>query len=313
MSPAQGKHTMNTIRITSFWACLATVVFKLGPVMGTEISSGDNSEMAAVRAAGRNYLAALRRHDTEELLRSWTVNGDYIDAAGRKAKAREWFGRNVAAPRPAQTTENNIQTVQSEIRFITPTVAIEDGAYDGGDAPDGTEVTGRFTAVWVKQDGRWLLDSLRESTTTTPSRSENLKPLEWLVGEWVGISDDSEILVSSRWSDTGNYIIRELAVIGDDSQATGTERIGWDPSAREFKSWTFDSQDGRGEGRWKRDGDNWVVDIKEVTADGKEATTSAIVTPVGSDQYVWEVRSSKVGDQNLAPRRIEFTRAPDSE
>jgi uncharacterized protein (TIGR02246 family) len=248
----------------------------------------------------------------EALARLWTEEGDYVDASGRKIKARDLIGTNATARR-AVRRQDVVDTVQSEIRFITPNVAIEDGTYDCGDEAGETEATGRFTAVWVKQNDRWLLDSVRESITTTPPRSENLKPLEWLVGEWVGVSEDSVILVSSRWSDTGNYIIREHAVIGDGGEVTGTERIGWDPSAREFRSWTFDSQDGRGEGRWKREGDRWVVDTTEVTADGKKATTSTLVTPGGEDQYVWEVKSSKIGDQNVAPQRVKFTRAPEAE
>jgi uncharacterized protein (TIGR02246 family) len=303
---------MHMTRGITFWACVATMVFELGTAAGGEAPAGDEGEMAAVRAAGREYVAAALRNDTEALRRSWTEEGDYIDATGRKVKARELIGTKAPARSAARAPEV-VDAVQSEIRFITPKVAIEDGTYDCGTEDGGSEATGRFTAVWVKQGDRWLLDSLRESTTATPPRREELKPLEWLVGEWVGVADDSVILVSSRWSDSGNYIIRELAVIGDGGEVTGTERIGWDPAANEFKSWTFDSQDGRGESRWKLDGDRWVIETTDVTADGKKATTSAIVTRAGDDQYVWEVKSSKVGDQNVPQRRVQFTRAPEVE
>ena len=183
--------------------------------------------------------------------------------------------------------------------------------HDCGTAGDGGVISGRYTAVWVKRDGRWLLDSLREATTAATPRNENLKPLEWLLGEWVGATDDSEILVSARWSDGGNYIIREFALRGDGGETTGTERIGWDPTSGEFRSWTFDSQDGRGEGRWKQDGSRWLVETTEVMGDGKKASTLAAVTPGGDGHYVWEVRSSKIGNQNVPSRRVKFTRTPE--
>ena len=93
---------------------------------------------------------------------------------------------------------------------------------------------------------------------------------------------------------------------------TATERIGWDPVSREIKSWTFDSQDGRGEGRWKQDGTRWLVETKEVMGDGQEASTVAVVTP-SDGNYVWEVKSSKISKQDLPKRHIKFTRAPEVE
>ncbi|MCI0333951.1 MAG: nuclear transport factor 2 family protein [Planctomycetes bacterium] len=301
---------MNGPREVLFWACFAATGLGMTVVACAEVENATNEETAAVRAAARDYVAAVRRNDTETMLRAWTESGDYVDAAGQVVTAHELIRKHAAAPRRAQSP-GHIAMPKSSLRFITRNVAIEDGTYDRGTEDDGGVVTRRFTAVWVKRDGRWLLDSLRESATTSPPRNERLKPLEWLIGEWVGKADDSTMIVSSRWSDGGNYIIREFAILGEGGDVTGTERIGWDSAAGEFKSWIFDSQDGRGEGRWKRDGDRWLVDITEVTADGKKALTSAVVAPKGDGQYVWEVKTSKVGNENIAPRRVTFTRAPE--
>jgi len=302
---------MHRPREILFWECVALASYLPGVAARAEETETADAEAAAVRAAARDYATAVGCGDTEALLRTWTKNGDYVDATGRLFHAHELIRMMSAAPRANKTSED-VAPSKSSLRFIAPSVAIEDGTYDAGYANDGSVMQGHFTAVWVKRDGRWMLDSLREAAIASPTRDEHLMPLAWLLGEWVGKTDDSVVFVSARVSDRGNYIIREFGILGG-GEATATERIAWDPSSGEFKSWTFDSQDGRGEGCWKRDGNRWLIETKEVMGDGKPATTSAIVTPDGEGQYVWEVKNSKVGDQSVPPRRVKFTRAPDVE
>lgn len=289
------------------WACAALVCLNL-----CAASRAEETESAAVRAAARDYAAAVGRAETEALLRAWTKDGDYVDANGQSFRAHEMIRKMAAAPR-ADNSPYNVAPPKSSLRFITPTVAIEDGTYDCGNADDGSAISGHFTAVWVKRENRWLLDSLREAATQSRPSDEHLKPLEWLLGEWVGKSDGSVMLVSAHISDRGNHIIREFGVLGEGGEATATERIAWDPISGDFKSWTFDSQDGRGEGSWKRDGNRWLVTTTEVMGDGKSATTSAIITPINNDQFVWEAKNSKVGDQDVPSHRVKFTRAPEVE
>ena len=45
---------------------------------------------------------------------------------------------------------------------------------------------------------------------------------------------------------------------------SGTQRIGWDPLKRQFKTWIFDSEGGHGEGYYTRNGDQWVVKTEGV-------------------------------------------------
>jgi hypothetical protein len=208
----------------------------------------------------------------------------------------------------------------SMLRFITPDVAIEDGTTDSGTSGDGSDVHGRFTAVWVKRDGRWLLDSLRETTSTSPRFNEKLKPLAWLLGEWVGTTDDAAILVSSHWSNDGNYIVREFLVRRDGREdISATQRIGWDSSTEKIRCWTFDSQGGTSEGTWKRDGARWLVDSTEVLADGKKSKSSVALVPGDDGKFVaevksdWDAHDGKAAGLKLATLRVEFTRAPEEQ
>ena len=271
-----------------------------------------DKDKAAIRAAARDYISAVRSGDVEAMLRTWTKDGDYVDAAGQKYRASDLIRKQIGKPRP-KYAPGQFQDAETSLRFVAPNVAIEEGAYDAGVADDGAAAIGRFTAVWVKQNDKWQLDSLREAVATAPVKNERLQPLEFLLGEWTATTDDAVILVSTHWSSSGNYLVREFAISGNGGDVTGTERIGWDADAGEIRSWTFDSQDGRGEARWKREGNRWLVETKDIMADGAKTSTSATITPVTDGQIVWESGSAKVKNQDIKPRRLKFTRAAENE
>lgn len=294
-------------------ACVALVSLGVSVAECAEDSAVHQREIDAIRAAAKDYLAAMRRGDFEAMHKMWTPDGDYIDAAGQVFKVHDLMRRQ-ATTRQSGGATTEVPLPESTLRFITPDVAIEDGSTEYGTRSDGRVETGRFTAVWVKRDGRWLLDSLREATTSSQPVNANLLPLEWLIGEWVGTTDNSAIFVSSRWSEGGSYIVREFLVRSDDGEVvTGTEHIGWEPIAGQIKSWTFDSQGGVGEGRWRRDGNRWRVDSADATADGKKSKTSAVYAPGDDGRFVWEVTDAKLEGMGMPPSRVEFKRAVENE
>jgi uncharacterized protein (TIGR02246 family) len=292
-----------------FLACIALAALATTTPAYGQAATDSRDETNAVRAAAKAYVEAVRRGDVEAIRRMWTPDGDYVDASGRATKAQDLLRDLQGAP-PSSAKPIDAPTSTSSLRFITPDVAIEDGISNVGEPGSGSDAASRFSAVWVKRDRRWLLDSVREAVATSPASSDHLHPLQWLLGEWVGQSGDSVVLVSSHWSEGGNYIVRDFVFLSEgDDALTGTQRIGWDPSVGKIKSWMFDSNGGSGEGYWRRDGQRWIVDSEEVMPDGKRASASTIFTPGDANHFVWEVQSAKVGDMDLPPRRVEFKRA----
>jgi uncharacterized protein (TIGR02246 family) len=292
----------------------ATVIAVTVNALGAITSNADER---AIRAAGREYVAAKQRGDLEALRKMWTPDGDYIDAAGQVFKAQDLMREQTATP-PANSTTADLPTLDSSIRLISPEVAIEDG---GSVVPDdGSTVGGRFTAVWVKRDGRWLLDSLRESITVSPPYNERLRPLQWLLGEWVGATDDAVVLVSAHWSDDGKYIVRDFLVRADGREdISATQRIGWDASDQTIRCWTFDSQGGHGEGVWRNDAQRWIVDSTETSADGRKSKTSAVYTPGEDGSFVselkaqWSDPTTNAAPPSLPALLIQFRRALEDE
>ena len=81
---------------------------------------------------------------------------------------------------PELKLEVNVESIQ----FISPNVAVEHGTTRLL-APNAEPEEIEYTAVEVKRDGKWLLDRVTDKAKEiVPSHYEQLKVLEWMVGQW---------------------------------------------------------------------------------------------------------------------------------
>ena len=63
-----------------------------------------------------------------------------------------------------------------------------------------------------------------------------------MLGDWIDEGPDSVVRINCRWSEDGNFLIRTFNVKHQGKDVmTVTQRIGWDPAARQIRSWEFDS------------------------------------------------------------------------
>ena len=158
-----------------------------------------------------------------------------------------------------------------------------------------------------------MADGQRETfPTMTPTPEEQLKQLQWLIGDWVDESPEALVMTSYRWTDNQCYILSEFKVqIAGRPVMTGTQRIGWDPLAKTIRSWVFDSEGGFGEGNWTRDGNRWIVKRTGVTRDGKIASATNIITRVSKHRMTWQSRDRIVGGEKTPDiEEIPITRKP---
>ena len=121
-----------------------------------------------------------------------------------------------------------------------------------------------------------------------------------MVGEWVDEASESVVRVHCGWSEDGNFLIRSFTVKRQGKTVMSvTQRIGWDPVARQFRSWEFDSEGGFGEGKWSRDGDRWVVKHTGVRPEGTTASATNIMSRVRPDLVRWVSTDRVIGDESL--------------
>lgn len=157
-----------------------------------------------------------------------------------------------------------------------------------------------------------------ETTSAAAASVENvggssghpLAELDWLLGEWTGMTDNATVLVSSQPCEGGAFVERHFVVKRDGQpDVGGTQRIGYDPVSGRIKCWTFDTLGGFGEGYWYPSGDAWVIESNETLADGSQSTTTAILTPKGDGSFEWQVERARVNGVALPQQKIEFVRA----
>ena len=289
-------------------AGVSWIVLAIGP-SGGRGDEAKNVELQAIRAAAAAYVKAMEAGDVPALAAAWTAEGDYVDAAGRVSKGRELIA---ARFREGEGKKGRPPRVTVErVRLVSPEVAVEDGRIVHAVAPGEPARRSRYSAVWVKQEGHWRLDSLRESVLPSPAPNPRLEDLAWLLGEFSGLADDgTQVIVSGTISRDGNYLLRECMVTEPDhSKRSFSQRIGWDPLAKSLKSWTFDANGGYNEGLWKQQGDSWIVNTSGVSPDGKRSSATNIHSQIDDKGFVFESVGATIEGKLCPDVKVKLTRA----
>lgn len=291
-------------------ACAAIVC-----VCKTTFSADQVADQAAVEKAIQSYTNAFNAGDAKSLAAHWSPDAIYINpltsnqVEGRVAIAKE-FELTLSQMKGMKLVVN----VES-IRFISPGVAVENGIAKMVSA-DGEAEESIYTAIHVKRDGKWLLDRVtEEDVPVVLSHYEQLKELEWMIGSWVDADDQSRIETTCQWTRNKNFITRSFtASVQDRIDLTGMQVIGWDESAKQIRSWVFDSDGGFAEGRWVKKGNRWYVTVTGTLHDGGKATSINVISYVDDNQFKWQSVSRTI-DGELLPNidEVVVVRAPSAE
>ena len=163
-----------------------------------------------------SYVQAFNRHDAEALADHWSPDAVYLnrttgeEVVGRAAIAEQFSA--LLEEQPELQLEVSVESIQ----FISPSVAVEHGRTTLL-APNAEPEEIDYTAVNVKRDGKWLLDRVTDKASeTVPSHYEQLKELEWMVGEWTGDTDNAEVELDCNWTKNQNFLTRAFKISLDD-------------------------------------------------------------------------------------------------
>ena len=139
---------------------------------------------AAIRASADLFMKAFDGGDAKAVAELWTSNGTMADDRGEIYKGRSAIEQQYAEFFKAYPGAKMQVTITS-IDFPTSTMAVEDGTAQvtvpGQAAPP---VASRYTAVHVKEDGKWRMATVRETAIPLPSNYGRLEDLSWLIGTW---------------------------------------------------------------------------------------------------------------------------------
>lgn len=270
--------------------------------------AGHDKQDAAIRESVAAFVKAYNAHDAKAvaelfLSEAQVVNEDDSTIQGR-ANIESLFA-GVFEESPQSKIEVSIES----IRFIGTALAIETGSTTTSSPVEPPE-RGRYSVLHVLRDGKWSMGLVRDMPTE-PTHREHLQSLAWLVGDWIDESREGVVKTSCRWADNNSFLLQEITVrqAGRDTMKV-TQRIGWDPLTKRFKSWMFDAEGGYGESTWTATETGWLIKATSVRADGSTASATNHIEPTGLDRYVFRSVDRVVGNEVLQPVEVHVVRQP---
>jgi uncharacterized protein (TIGR02246 family) len=267
---------------------------------GAQEPSPPAADETAIRKAVESYAAAFNARDAKALADHWSPEAVYFNRiSGEQVVGRDKIAEQFTALFKAQP-ELEIEVGTESIQFLSPNVGVEHGTAKLL-APNAEPDVIEYTAVYVKRDGKWLLDRVTDQAPeVVPSHYEQLKVLEWMVGAWVDEDENARIETECNWTKNRNFLTRSFAVtVGDRLEMSGMQIVGWDPAAKTIRSWTFDSSGGFAEATWKEQKGRWFVHNQGVLADGRKATMVNVIKPVDANSFTWQTIERTAGGELL--------------
>lgn len=282
---------------SAIWASYASAQeSKANPPSRPTAQPDRDKDEAAIKAVVDAFVKAFNAGDAEAAAATYAKSAIVVDEHGERTVGRDAIREQYAASF-ADNLASTIAIEADELRFLGAETAIEVGRTTitpakGAGAPEIT----RFTAVYVKEDGAWKQGAVRDELAHDIPPHERLKDLEWLLGDWVNESDDAIVATSCVWAKGGAFIDREFTMKTKGMPVlSGTQRIGWDPLKRQFKTWIFDSEGGHGEGYLTRNGNEWVIKVEGVNRNGQPMTATNVITRLSKDRMSWRSTDRTVG------------------
>jgi uncharacterized protein (TIGR02246 family) len=285
---------------------LAAVCF-----LALRATSGNNPARAedtdqTIRETVTAFADAFNKGDMTAFSELWASDAEYINETGTATHGREaiatLFKRYLEAHKGAR-----IALKVTSIRPVSESVAIQDGTsalHESG----GTTDEGRYTAIWVKTDGKWRLRSARDlpSESSDASASSPLRELKWLVGNWE--AEKGALHLSVRQALNQAFLVVDYKIKAGDGEMTVMQLVGFDPLTNQIKSWTFDSLGGYSEGLWQRDGSTWTADIAGVLPDGQTGTAVNVIRYVDGNSFVFQARDRVIGGLPVPNSELKITK-----
>ena len=263
------------------------------------------SDVRAITDLLASFVKAYNAKDAKALGVLFTPDAEIEDEDGEITR-----GRDAIVARFAETlagSEAGTLAVNTEsLRFLGTDLAIEEGTASLTFSAEAPPQTNRYSVIYARQGGRWLHARIRDEQPDEVSPHEQLLQLEWMLGEWVNESDDGIVKTHCKWSDNGNFLLREFDIkVEGRITLSGTQRIGWDAQRKQFRTWVFDDRGGFAEGLLSRDGVRWITKASGVRSDGQSVSITNAFTALGKDRILWETLERTIGGE-VVPGTDQF-------
>jgi uncharacterized protein (TIGR02246 family) len=281
------------------------------PAAVIAIPAPERQEEREIRAFDDLYVKNFNGGDAKALAARFTDDAEVIEEDGFRFHGRALIEERLAETFAANAGARMVIEVLG-IRLLGPEAAKEEGRTIVTPGKGGPAKHHRYTALLVKREGRWLLSSVREEHDPFVSPHDRLQVLSWMLGDWIDEGPDAVVRVKCRWSEDGNFLIRLFTVRHQGKDVmTVTQRIGWDPAAKQVRSWEFDSEGGFGEGKWGGDGDRWVIKHTAIRPEGTTVSATNTMVRERPDLVRWTSTDRYLGHEPIPDEpAYAFVRVP---
>ncbi len=257
------------------------------------------------------FVEAFNRHAVPEVVAQFSEDAQVTDNDGGSLNGRAEIEARFKALFESYPEAKIAVSVQT-LRQVTPDVAVEDGVTVTTLTANEPPTRSAYSLVYLRKGDKWQIANLRDfEEESVGSAHQQLLTLGWLVGEWVDESPDGRVETTCKWSEDGNFLLQEY-VIRTKNEITlkGTQRIGWDPVRKSFRSWAFDHSGAFTEGAWTETQASWMIQVEGVTADGRRATATRKLTRVTQDSFQLETSNIVVGNELHPSTAVRIVRRP---
>ena len=294
-----------------FAVLLGSLVFFMQPGQAQTSAASADAGLNELTATIDAYAAAYDSGEVDQVMSYWSENADFVDIRGRFHEGRDLIAalfRRGFAENPGRKLQLN----SASRKFLSPEVAMDDGILELT-SPDGSKVSGRYTVVWTKVDGKWLIRSARdipiEVETPVPEvQTPPLEELSWLLGKWEAKTEEYSIELSCDWTLDKSFLMQNFRVKSSDEDFQVVTYIAFDPSQGQFQSWFFDSRGGFGGGVWIRSEDTYRIGSVMVLPDGQIGSSVMTWEKVDADTIVWQALEREVGGESIPDTKQTYTR-----
>jgi uncharacterized protein (TIGR02246 family) len=279
------------------------------PPVKPAVGPSEDAKQAIV-ANIRAFTEAYNRRDVMTLLSLFTDDCELTESDGTTLRGLAEVEAGLKEGFESDPDAKISVSIES-LKQVTPDVIIEEGATTF--YPDGKTLTAEadYQATHVKKGNRWLMTRVRSFNRVVLSPYDQLRDLEWLVGDWIDESSDSLVEASYRWDDNKAFLLQEFHIkIKGQKVLTGTQRIGRDPLTKQIKAWVFDSEGGYAESLWSNVDGAWVIKAKGVRADGQVVTVTNQITRLGKDRMSFQSADRIVGEERMPNMTVIAVRKP---
>ncbi len=269
-------------------------------------------EWESLQSNAQEFVEAYNAKNTAGISTLFTLDAEMEMSSGLTLKGREEieaYYDDVFTDRPEAQAALEVDSV----RFLCPSIAVEDGALHITEAAGGEPASFRYTALYaLQEDGSWLIASTRDREFVAEQAGAQLEAVSALVGDWIGRSDGGTVKINNlNWDESGAFLVGTVEFLSPDIEPTRSDlRIGWDSLRKSIVSWAFGSEGGYNHGCWTKIDKEWIIKWNGYTADGELTSSTNVISPIDEVSFRWTVMDKVIGNELIPDSVAVFARQP---